>query len=205
MFWMWTFLLLEEEVGFKFANDEDWSSVKRELFASLLISQAIAIFQVGTEFVPDSKLKLNPTRTFPNVALLHMTCHRNEPLAFACHPQVPSYYFQVPFSVYLECPVVLMSWSSFCVHYTTINSNVLAQSSIWVANRMAKVNNMDEPDDEDGAGEHLLQVHLVDLLRLHSRRAPLVAPLSPPQKPASSSSSCSWSPFWPGGCLHAWP
>ena len=174
--------------------------MKSCLFASLLNFQAIIIFQVGTEFVPDSKLKLNPTRTFPNVALLHMTCHRNEPLAFACHPQVPSYYFQVT-SVYLECPVAvinfpaLMSWSSFCVHYTTINSNVLAQSSIWVANRMAKVNNMDEPDDEDGAGEHLLPVHLVDLLRLHSRRAPLVAPLSPPQKPASSLSSCSWSPF----------
>ena len=172
--------------------------MKRSLFASLLISQAITIFQVGTEFVPDSKLKLNPTRTFPNVALLRMTCHRNEPLAFAYHPQVHSYYFQLP-SVHLERPVTvincpaMMSWSSFCVHYISINSNVLAQLSIWVANRMAKVNNMDEPDDEDGAGEHLLPVHLVDLLRLHPRRAPLDAPLSPPQKPAPSFSS--WSLF----------
>ena len=202
---MWTFLLLKEEVGFKFANDEDWSSVKSSLFASLLNFQAIIIFQVGTEFVPDSKLWSNPTRTFPNVALLHMTCHRNESLA---SPQVPSSYFPMH-SVYLECPVTvihcpaLMSWSSFCVHYTTINSNVWF--FIRVANRMAKVNNMDQPDDDDGAGEHLLPVHPVDLLRLHSRRAPLDAPLSPPQKPASSSSSCSWSPCWPGGCFHAWP
>ena len=174
--------------------------MKRSLFSSFLISQAITIFQVETEFVPDFKLKSNPTRTFPNVALLHMTCHRNEPLAFAYDPQVPSYYFQVP-SVHLECPVTvincpaLMSWSSFCVHYTSINSNVLAQLSIRVANRMTKVNNMDQSDDEDGAGEHLLPVHSVDLLRLHSRLAPLDAPLPPPQKPASSFPSCSWTPF----------
>ena len=132
--------------------------MKRSLFSSFLISQAITIFQVETEFVPDFKLKSNPTRTFPNVALLHMTCHRNEPLAFAYHPQAPIYYFQVP-SAYLECPVTvincpaLMFCSSFCVQYTTINSNVLlAQFFICVAHRMTKVNNMDEPDDNDGAG-----------------------------------------------------
>ena len=172
MLWMWTFLLLKEEVGFEFANDEDWSSVKRSLFASLFISKAISIFPVGTEFVLDSKLKSNPTRTFSNVALSHMNCHRNEPLAFAYHPQAPIYYFQVP-SAYLECPVTvincpaLMFCSSFCVQYTTINSNVLlAQFFICVAHRMTKVNNMDEPDNEDSAGEHLLPIHLVDLLRL---------------------------------------
>ena len=36
--------------------------------------------------------------------------------------------------------------------------------SVWVANRMTEVDNMDNPDDEDGASNNFLPVHLVDLL-----------------------------------------
>ena len=65
--------------------------------------------------------------------------------------------------------------------------------SVWVAKRMTEVDNMDNPDDEDGASNNFLPVHLVDLLGLGTCRTPLdTSPSPPPQSHSSTSSPHCW-------------